>query len=805
MKTGANTGLQIYREADAPGTTAELLLHACSALLGFFALWLPLACLFRPAELESLLPAAGVGTALCLALAGFRRLGWERYAAPGALLCLAAFTAAFLPKMTDGACLSWNAWCDARTAATGTLHLGRTVALAAQEHAACAMLFSLAGAWALALLCDALASRWRTGMVLLSAALTALVLFGLAPEQLSAAAGMGALCAALLQTLSLQGRSGGKAAPPALAAAGLAAAVAAAAAVCAAIPALRSGEAFLALRGSVLERIHISRYESGDDGLPEGELAALAGKTRSGRTMLTVSMDQAEPLYLRGFTGARFTGTGWESLSNETLAENASLLYWLHMGGFYPQTQTGSAAAAAGGAEETNRVTVTNLAACSRYVYAPYSAVAGSFASELPLLRLAESSVLTRSGSGRTAVFSTVFQAPTKTGDWVQRLDGADDPQKQSYLALESGYRRFVQENYLAIPEETRQLLASELDALAAARGGAMDEYLAVQCVQAFLEKHIRYSEEGKPLPAQENFVSYTLETGVGCDFHYATLGVLALRYYGVPARYAEGYIVTEQLAAEAAQGAADISADCAHAWVEVYQEGIGWLPLELTPDYTGVMAAAPQAGRLSAAISDRTDPESGIGTEAGDGAGAYIRDGAEYVAEPEQNADDTENDGDTPEEAKTPRTLAQRILRALLMALAAILLLAAVLAALLAVRRSRILRSRREQFENENMADAICWRFAHCIRLLQRLGFDRSGGSVLALAEGVAARLGPEYGAQFTRMALLNREALFSSHKMTRAQCDEMAEFCGRTSALLRQQTRPVRRLRMKWIECLY
>ena len=51
-----------------------------------------------------------IAAALCLALAGFRRLGWERYAAPGALLCLAAFTAAFLPKMTDGACLSWNAW-----------------------------------------------------------------------------------------------------------------------------------------------------------------------------------------------------------------------------------------------------------------------------------------------------------------------------------------------------------------------------------------------------------------------------------------------------------------------------------------------------------------------------------------------------------------------------------------------------------------------------------------------------------------------------------------------------------------------
>ena len=806
MKTGANNGLRIHREAAVSGAAAELL-RALSALLGFFALGLPLACLFRPAEMESLLPAAGTGAVLCLVMAGFRRLGWERYGTAGALLCLAAFTAAFLPKMTDGACLCWNAWCGARTAATGELHLGRTVALSATEHAGCAMLFSLACAWALALLCHGLASRWRTGMVLLSAALTALVLFGLAPEQLSAAAGMGALCAAVLQTLSLWGSGRQKTAPPAaLAALGLAVAVAAAAAVSAAIPALRGGEGFLALRSSVQQRLHASRYERGDDGLPEGDLTVLAGRTRSEKTMLTVSMERAEPLYLRGFTGACFTGRGWESLSNETLAENASLLYWLHMGGFYPQTQTGAAVAALGGQEETNRVTVTNLAACSRYAYAPYSAAAGSFALETPLLRLAESSVLTRSGSDRTAAFSTIFQASSKTGDWVRRLNGAEE-QTERYLALESGYRRFVEEHYLAIPEETRQLLSPYLDALAEARGGSegMDAYLAVQCAKELLEQNLRYSEEGGVLPEGENFVSHTLETGTGYDFHYATLGVLALRYYGVPARYAEGYIVTEQLAAEAAQGAADIGIDCAHAWVEVYQEGIGWLPLELTPDYTGIMGAAPQAGQLGAAISERSDPESGIGTEAGDGPGAYLRDGAEYVAEPEQNAEDAENDGDTPDQAKTPQTLAQRLWRALLMALAAILLLAAVLVALLAVRRSRILRGRREQFEAENAADAICWRFAYCIRLLQRLGLDRGCGSALALAEGAAERLGAEYGEQFTRMALLNREALFSGHEMTRAQCGEMAELCGKTAALLRQQSGPVRRLRMKWIECLY
>lgn len=804
MKAKSDSGFRIYKGAPGPCTTAEALLQALASLLGFFACALPLLYAFWPGELASPAPAMCVGAAVCLAMAAARRFGGTRFAMTGALALLAAFTLVFLSKITDGACLCWNAWCSARTAATGELLLGRTVLAAAQEQGTCAVLFSVVCAAALALLSDGLAASCRAAAPLLGAGLTLFALLALRPERLPAEALIGAFCAALLLALPPRGQSGRSAGLAALSFAGAAAALAAAAAICAMLPGLRDGSAFLALRSHTLEQLHAWRYESGADGLPEGDFSSLGGKTGSGRTMLSVSMDRAEPMYLHGFVGQSFTGSGWAAISNETLAESGDLLYVLHAGGFYPQTQTGAAALSLGETPETNGVRVINQAACRRYVYAPYSAVSGSFAAQTPARRLTDGSILTNGGKDSSASFSVIYQASGKTADWVQALSEADNAAAQRYLELESGYRAFVEAHFLDIPEQTRALLAPALDEIAAARAGGqeMDAYLAVQCAQDFLDQSLSYSEDTSPLPAGENFVKYTLEAGKGYDFQYATLGVLALRYYGVPARYAEGYIVTEQLSEEAAQGGAQLTDNCAHAWVEVYQEGVGWLPLEMTPNYTELLGAAPQAGRLGAAISERQDAASSVGTEAGEGKGAFIKNGAEYDPEPEQNAKDDEQDGDSPQNANTPRT---QLRRAVLLALGLLLTLLAALVLLLVLRRRRVLRQRTAQFEDENVSDAICWRFAHCERLLKKLGLDRGCGSILKLGPQASQQLGQDYGEEFMHMALLNREALFSSHEMTGRQQDEMAQFCEQTTQLLKQRTKPMKRLRLKWIECLY
>lgn len=66
----------------------------------------------------------------------------------------------------------------------------------------------------------------------------------------------------------------------------------------------------------------------------------------------------------------------------------------------------------------------------------------------------------------------------------------------------------------------------------------------------------------------------------------FAATAVEALRSYGIPARYAEGYRCTEEkLAASRGDTLALTGQDC-HAWVEVYYDGIGWIAVDVTPGY---------------------------------------------------------------------------------------------------------------------------------------------------------------------------------------------------------------------------
>ena len=66
----------------------------------------------------------------------------------------------------------------------------------------------------------------------------------------------------------------------------------------------------------------------------------------------------------------------------------------------------------------------------------------------------------------------------------------------------------------------------------------------------------------------------------------YAATAVEALRAHGIPARYAEGYYISEQALADSADGTVSVLGEDAHAWAEVYFDGIGWLPVDVTPGY---------------------------------------------------------------------------------------------------------------------------------------------------------------------------------------------------------------------------
>lgn len=71
-----------------------------------------------------------------------------------------------------------------------------------------------------------------------------------------------------------------------------------------------------------------------------------------------------------------------------------------------------------------------------------------------------------------------------------------------------------------------------------------------------------------------ENFIS---RSKIGHSVHYATAAALMFRYYGIPSRYVEGYLITpEDIKDKKAGDTVEISGKNGHAWTEIYIDGSG-------------------------------------------------------------------------------------------------------------------------------------------------------------------------------------------------------------------------------------
>ena len=118
------------------------------------------------------------------------------------------------------------------------------------------------------------------------------------------------------------------------------------------------------------DSLHHWRYEKTEEVLPEGNLSEPVTKTESTDTILSVTADTVQTLYLRGFVGDTYENGEWSTLGAEAAAEEKDLFYWLHQSGFYPQSQLATAARLMGN-YQSGSVSVQNLAGCSLYRYEP--------------------------------------------------------------------------------------------------------------------------------------------------------------------------------------------------------------------------------------------------------------------------------------------------------------------------------------------------------------------------------------------------------------------------------------------------
>lgn len=156
-------------------------------------------------------------------------------------------------------------------------------------------------------------------------------------------------------------------------------------------------------------------------------------------------------------------------------------------------------------------------------------------------------------------------------------------PLPEPWRTAEEQYRQYVYDSFLEYPKEL-ELYAKHLER-ENVRTGNIEQ--CVSDIMGFLKRQASYNLDAGKNPSGEDFVEYFLfDSHEGYCVHFASAAVLALRYFGIPARYVTGYVVVPSDFSEDGDGAysAVVTGKQAHAWAEIYLDGKGWLPVEATP-----------------------------------------------------------------------------------------------------------------------------------------------------------------------------------------------------------------------------
>jgi len=182
--------------------------------------------------------------------------------------------------------------------------------------------------------------------------------------------------------------------------------------------------------------------------------------------------------------------------------------------------------------------------------------------------------------------------------------DGTIDPPEgmtgEEYSAAITAYGDYIYETYLISVPAVKEMTES-LDIPQSYIGYAQNRYdaysgyyryeIAIK-INDYFARHFTYALDTDN--GFDQLSGFLYDTHSGHCALFASAMTLALREYGIPARYVTGY-VAEGAGEEVKEGYKyTLTEKQLHAWVEVYFDGIGWLPFDPTlavPGYSEVMS----------------------------------------------------------------------------------------------------------------------------------------------------------------------------------------------------------------------
>lgn len=544
------------------------------------------------------------------------------------------------------------------------------------------------------------------------------------------------------------------------------------------------------LRQQIASHITAFRYAPDDtaDGMPGGDLNKADALQYDGKTVLTIETPNAFSMYLRGFSGDVLKNGKWEPLDSDAYFHDYSLTGpWVRSNFFSPAISLGqlmdlkwqvqTTQYEAGEREKMTLprypITIRNERAYSDRMFAPYEVSEES--KGLRHADLSQDGLMAEGLKGKRSYELTVYQPLTKDYGNVtsKALIGEDAPYNSLYedafVPVEEVYNAFVRENEMDIPEEYRDVIQEIGAAVVGVPGKQSD---AVFRIRSYFAKNFTYSTD-TPAPAagKDPLLQFLTETRTGYCAHFASTAVLLLRQAGFPARYAEGYYVSPDLVATVEKETdvtLEVPDSASHAWVELYKDGVGWVPVEVTPGFFETKDSSDSATTTPQpqTVQPEETPEEDEENDSDDGGGQE------------------EDEAQDPDEQNERHNLSWLIL---LLPLALLILLIPMIYD----------RSVRKRIERADSPEATALAFRYLMRVFRRQGLKPDASR----PRTVARLLGEEKDEYLATIDLFNKET-FSAEGLTQAEreqaCDNVLRLTSDIKLLraarkqLREKTNP-------------
>ncbi|MBE5926018.1 MAG: hypothetical protein E7270_03550 [Lachnospiraceae bacterium] len=349
-------------------------------------------------------------------------------------------------------------------------------------------------------------------------------------------------------------------------------------------------------------------------GMSDGVLGQTDTLKYNGDSAMKVTVPKdSDGFYLRGFVGGKYSKNKWEKITydgesyyNSKLSQSG---HWLSF--TYDLLRSEAAVneefASAYGKKLQMKMIIELTGADKEYFYAPYFAKLSNYFTDIDQR-------VTDKIEGQTEIIFTdyIVDKDYYFHDYLIAEDLMDNVVSEH----QSVYEYFVKEYYCngwqdQVSDDIEDEFTPETGRAGFSKYNGTNLKICINQVKSYLSENMEYTlSPGKLREGQDFLDEFIFVKKKGYCSYFATAATIMFRAQGIPARYVEGYIITKEdykenvIKGEKIEQYISFNGDVgkvdyvqldikdyrAHAWTEIFVEGFGWIPIEVTTGYTNIL-----------------------------------------------------------------------------------------------------------------------------------------------------------------------------------------------------------------------